>query len=158
MASAESKDPSLSTHVLNTALGTPGRGMKMRLESFDATAKTWSPVSSHVTNNDGRVKDIPKIQEGTYRYVMFVYIYSYLLTPVLRESFLCSLNTDSVSVCRSVSVYCCSFIFEVEDYFKAMNQECFYPDCVVSFKVKPGQHYHVPLLISPYGFSTYRGS
>jgi 5-hydroxyisourate hydrolase len=35
----------------------------------------------------------------------------------------------------------------------------FYPEVVVVFTIAdPGQHYHVPVLISPYGFTTYRGS
>lgn len=34
----------------------------------------------------------------------------------------------------------------------------FYPDVTVAFRVTDDSHYHVPLLISPYGYSTYRGS
>lgn len=35
----------------------------------------------------------------------------------------------------------------------------FYPSVTVSFEIKnPSEHYHVPLLLSPYGYSTYRGS
>lgn len=35
----------------------------------------------------------------------------------------------------------------------------FYPEVTVNFRVKDsGEHYHVPLLLSPYGYSTYRGS
>ena len=48
--------------------------------------------------------------------------------------------------------------FEVTSYYAAMDQECFYPEVKIAFKVGEGQHYHVPLLISPFGFSTYRGS
>ena len=39
------------------------------------------------------------------------------------------------------------------------NPEGFFPRVVIEFKVEEGaQHYHVPLLLSPYGYSTYRGS
>jgi len=49
--------------------------------------------------------------------------------------------------------------FEVASYFEALGAECFYPSVVIMFKVSPDQtHYHVPLLISPFGFTTYRGS
>lgn len=49
--------------------------------------------------------------------------------------------------------------FMTEAYFAQTNTECFYPKCDVTFRVTdPSQHYHVPLLISPFGFSTYRGS
>jgi 5-hydroxyisourate hydrolase len=38
-------------------------------------------------------------------------------------------------------------------------QEGFYPEVVVVFRIdNPAQHYHVPLLLSPFGYSTYRGS
>jgi 5-hydroxyisourate hydrolase len=50
-------------------------------------------------------------------------------------------------------------IFDTESYFKKNNtNEYFYPEVIVSFLPKLGQHYHVPLLISPFGYSTYRGS
>ena len=34
----------------------------------------------------------------------------------------------------------------------------FYPEVVVCFRVEADEHHHVPLLLSPYGYSTYRGS
>jgi hydroxyisourate hydrolase len=50
-------------------------------------------------------------------------------------------------------------VFAVGGYFEALNQESFYPEVVVNFRVEGGpEHYHVPLLISPFGYSTYRGS
>lgn len=49
--------------------------------------------------------------------------------------------------------------FEVEAYFQALNVESFYPKVCINFQVKDTeQHYHVPLLISPFSYSTYRGS
>ena len=49
--------------------------------------------------------------------------------------------------------------FEVASYFATMGVEAFYPRVVVEFDVgDPAQHYHVPLLLSPFGYSTYRGS
>lgn len=50
-------------------------------------------------------------------------------------------------------------VFSVEKYFKELNQPTFYPEVSVAFLIEPGvEHYHVPLLISPFGYSTYRGS
>ena len=50
-------------------------------------------------------------------------------------------------------------VFSVEKYFKELNQQTFYPEVSVAFLIEPGaEHYHVPLLISPFGYSTYRGS
>lgn len=49
--------------------------------------------------------------------------------------------------------------FEVEDYFEALAVESFYPFVEVVFHLRdPAQHYHVPLLLNPFGYSTYRGS
>jgi 5-hydroxyisourate hydrolase len=49
--------------------------------------------------------------------------------------------------------------FDVGAYFIAAGVEAFYPRVVVEFDVRdPTQHYHVPLLLSPFGYSTYRGS
>lgn len=50
-------------------------------------------------------------------------------------------------------------VFYVENYFKSIDVECFYPKVCIDFKVSDiHQHYHVPLLISPFSYSTYRGS
>jgi len=47
--------------------------------------------------------------------------------------------------------------FYVGDYFE--GQDHFYPEVTVNFLVRdPSTHYHVPLLLSPYGYTTYRGS
>lgn len=49
--------------------------------------------------------------------------------------------------------------FGVGRYFAAQETESFYPEASIVFVIRdPGQHYHVPLLLSPYGYSTYRGS
>ena len=49
--------------------------------------------------------------------------------------------------------------FEVADYLAARTTEVFYPRIEVHFSLSdPTEHYHVPLLLSPFGYSTYRGS
>lgn len=49
--------------------------------------------------------------------------------------------------------------FDTETYFKRQQIEGFYPQVTVAFAVlDAAQHYHVPLLLSPFGYSTYRGS
>jgi 5-hydroxyisourate hydrolase len=49
--------------------------------------------------------------------------------------------------------------FDVGAYFTATRRESFYPVVTVTFEVRDAtQHFHVPLLVSPYGYSTYRGS
>lgn len=49
--------------------------------------------------------------------------------------------------------------FHTGDYFQQQQQATFFPDIPVNFQVTSTQeHYHIPLLLSQYGFSTYRGS
>jgi 5-hydroxyisourate hydrolase len=49
--------------------------------------------------------------------------------------------------------------FHAGAYYKAQHVETFYSDIPVIFEVRDARtHYHVPLLISPFGYSTYRGS
>jgi 5-hydroxyisourate hydrolase len=49
--------------------------------------------------------------------------------------------------------------FDVGAYFAANGVEAFYPRVIVEFELRDAvQHYHVPLLLSPFGYSTYRGS
>jgi len=52
-------------------------------------------------------------------------------------------------------------VFETAAYLAAAGHEpAFYPEVSVLFTVagQPGEHYHLPLLLSPFGYSTYRGS
>lgn len=44
------------------------------------------------------------------------------------------------------------------DYFKKNNTESFYPFIEVVFQIKDDAHYHVPITLSAYGYSTYRGN
>ena len=112
----------LSTHVLDTALGKPASGVLVSLERVGADGRSGSEVSRHVTDADGRVRELlptgEAVEAGTYK-----------------------------------------LTFETGAYFKLRNVEAFYPSVMVTFEVRdPKQHHHVPLLLSPFGYSTYRGS
>ena len=48
--------------------------------------------------------------------------------------------------------------FDTGGWFAATGRTGFYPEVTVTFEVEEPRHYHVPLLLSPYAFSTYRGS
>ena len=106
----------LSTHVLDTALGRPAVGIRVELE------REGKVIESGVTDADGRVRDVygksTPLDPGNY---------------LLR--------------------------FLVDEYFTKDGLEHFYPEVIVAFRIgKLGEHYHVPLLLSPFGYSTYRGS
>jgi len=49
-------------------------------------------------------------------------------------------------------------IFSTQAYYQAMNLDSFFPQVEIVFKAESGQHYHLPLLLSRYSYTTYRGS
>ncbi|MCW2697821.1 MAG: yedX [Modestobacter sp.] len=50
-------------------------------------------------------------------------------------------------------------VFGTGDWSTAQGRETFYPEVVLTFAVRePADHHHVPLLLAPFGYSTYRGS
>jgi 5-hydroxyisourate hydrolase len=114
----------LTTHVLDTAHGLPGAGMRVRLYRKDGAG--YALLKDVVTNADGRC-DVPLL-EG--------------------ESF-------------AAGQY--RLVFAAGPYFAArgaaLARPAFVDDVTLDFGVADaGAHYHVPLLVSPYSYSTYRGS
>lgn len=105
---------SVSTHVLDAALGRPAAGVHVQLELADGGL-----LQATVTDDDGRVPRLnpAPLRPGTYR-----------------------------------------LVFDTEGYFAATGQTGFYPQVVIVFEVADDGHLHVPLLLSPYAYSTYRGS
>lgn len=107
----------VTTHVLDTALGQPAAGVAVRLErAGDASA----PVAEGVTDANGRVSDLGPdgLDPGTYR-----------------------------------------IVFDTGAYFTRDGRRAFYPEVTVTFLIEEGGgHYHVPLTLSPFAYSTYRGS
>jgi 5-hydroxyisourate hydrolase len=50
-------------------------------------------------------------------------------------------------------------VFATGPWFAEQGRESFYPEVVLSFAVRePAEHHHVPLLLAPFAYSTYRGS
>ncbi len=50
-------------------------------------------------------------------------------------------------------------VFDTGSWFAAQNRDTFYPEVVLTFDVRePAEHHHVPLLLAPFAYSTYRGS
>lgn len=62
-------------------------------------------------------------------------------------------NKDAVS---NDGIY--KFTFYTSPYFENDNEKSFYPFIEVVFEIKDNNHYHVPITLSPFGYSTYRGS
>jgi len=66
---------------------------------------------------------------------------------------------DLVPKASEVNAGVFELTFETGVYFRASGVEAFHPRVTVVIQITdPAQHYHVPLLISPFGYTTYRGS
>lgn len=112
---------SLTTHVLDTALGKPAAGLEIELYRIEGEARRF--VARRITNEDGRT-DGP------------------ILPPDEFEA----------------GVY--ELLFQAGAYLRRSGAEgaAFLDIVPVRFTLAEAVHYHVPLLLSPYGYSTYRGS
>lgn len=59
---------------------------------------------------------------------------------------------------KSISPGIYRMLFDTGAYFKNSNTVAFYPFVPIVFEIFDTDHYHVPLLLNPFGYSTYRGS
>jgi 5-hydroxyisourate hydrolase len=72
-----------------------------------------------------------------------------------RDGRLRSLSPDGAPLAPGIY----RLTFQTGNYFTSQGARTFYPEVVVIFETAPGEtHYHVPLLISPFGYTTYRGT
>ena len=128
---------SLSTHVLDTALGRPAVGMPVRLDA--ATPDGWTRLAATRTDRDGRAREA----------------FAESLTAALRVS---AASNDGAPTGGAGGLY--RLVFDTAAYYADHGiKDYFHPEVVVCFTIaEPGTHYHVPLLLSPFGYSTYRGS
>ncbi len=104
------------------------------------------------TNADGRC---PKVRPPT---VTCIYR-SNICTDIADwfESDFGALQLLPVDHALEIAIYKCTF--DTKTYYASQGQTGFYPEVPIIFEVKSSQeHYHIPLLLSPYGYSTYRGS
>lgn len=114
----------LTTHVLDTAQGTPAAGMAVTL--YRRAGDCYEPIKAVTTNTDGRA-DAPLLEGDTLRPGRY------------------------------------RLAFAVGAYFRqsgvALSDPAFLEDVVVDFGIADADaRYHVPLLVSPWSYSTYRGS
>ncbi len=114
----------LTTHVLDTARGCPGSGIRVRL--FSLAGGDRRLLLDTLTNHDGRC-DAPLLEGAAFEAGPY------------------------------------ELVFAAGDYFRAQGlglpEPLFVDEVVLRFGIAaPTQHYHVPLLVSPWSYSTYRGS
>ena len=119
----------LTTHVLDVAAGVPAAGMRVELHEVMALS-------------EGAQKSLPVCEQRTNQD-------GRCANPLLEGA---ALKAGRYAL-----------VFHVADYFRARGVELaeppFLDEVVVSFGIaRPEQNYHVPLLVSPWSYSTYRGS
>lgn len=113
----------LTTHVLDTANGVPGEGIKIDL--YNVTNERVL-IKTVVTNSDGRV-NAPLLEGDAFEHGTW------------------------------------ELVFHVADYFEAKSTDKktpphFLDEIPLRFGINTDAHFHVPLLVSPWSYSTYRGS
>jgi 5-hydroxyisourate hydrolase len=122
----------ITTHILDTTHGCPAAGVAIRLISV---GEAREQVAAAVSNADGRTEK-PLLENASK-------------VPVTFE--------DASKVTGTFELE-----FDIGDYFRdrnaAMDDPAFLDTVVIRFTVKADEHYHVPLLCSPWAYSTYRGS
>jgi len=101
----------LSTHVLDAALGRPAAGLHLGVTGPDGATKRGK------TDADGRARIEGNVEPGVH-----------------------------------------TIAFETGPWFAAQDRETFYPSIEIRFTVTAGEHHHVAVLLSPFAYTTYRGS
>ncbi|KAL1998038.1 hypothetical protein VTN02DRAFT_146 [Thermoascus thermophilus] len=150
---AMARDP-ITCHVLNTLTGTPAANLPVTLTLLSSSSSTCSssssstgqdPIAFHATtNSDGRVSTWTPLSQTTATTVPAV---------------LSALPTADTKTHWSLR-------FEVGPWYEAQGVESFWPEVEVRFTVRGRgregeegwRHYHVPVLLGPWNYSTYRGS
>jgi 5-hydroxyisourate hydrolase len=118
----------VTTHVLDTARGSPAAGLPVRLDRLAGSDQ--AEIGRGITGADGRVSGLVSddLQPGRYQLVF---------------------DTDAYFAAHAAA----------EPSGSNAARAPFYPEVAVTFTVTdPAAHYHLPLLLSPFGYSTYRGS
>ncbi|KAJ7808234.1 hypothetical protein B0H14DRAFT_2525333 [Mycena olivaceomarginata] len=124
-----SKSP-ITCHVLDSSTGKPAEGVQIRLQHFTPAA-TADSVDTFNPLASGVTDTDGRCLD---------------LLPARDSSEAQQLVPGTYKI-----------VFKTKEYFA--GRRCFYPWVEITFEIEdPTQHYHIPLLISPYSFTTYRGS
>lgn len=126
----------ITCHVLNTLSGTPASNLKATLTllspSNSSTAQSSTSFTA-LTNEDGRVKE---------------------WEPSAGKSLVAVMDEYKAGERIAWSIK-----FDIGPWYEAKGVESFWPEVEVKFYVKKGErHYHVPVLVGPWTYTTYRGS
>ncbi|MER7001252.1 hydroxyisourate hydrolase [Streptomyces sp. NPDC000410] len=122
---------SVSTHILDTSVGRPAEGVAISLSARSGSDAEWVALGGSATDADGRCKDLPALPEGT----------THVRLDFETEAYFSKKQAEAQ-----------------QDAPRVRDSGAFFPEVTITFAVNPGEHYHVPLLLNPFGYSVYRGS
>lgn len=125
---------SVSSHILDTSVGRPAEGVAIQLAARSGRDADWQALGGSATDADGRCKDLPDLPAGTTHVRLDFAVEPYFLESEKKQA-------DAQ-----------------QDAPANRDSDAFFPEVAITFAVKPGEHYHVPLLLNPFGYSVYRGS
>lgn len=131
---------SVSTHILDTSIGRPAEGVAITLTARSGAQAQWQTLGGSKTDADGRCKDLPALPEGTTQVRLDFETETYFL------------NKHSASKKSKTEAEA------QQDAPRVRDSGAFFPEVAITFTVVPGEHFHVPLLLNPFGYSVYRGS
>ncbi|MFI1167715.1 hydroxyisourate hydrolase [Streptomyces sp. NPDC020801] len=134
-STSTSTTASVSTHILDTSAGRPAGGVAVRLAARAGREADWQALGGSATDADGRCKDLPDLPEGTTHVRLDFAVEPYFEKSAKKQA---DAQQDAPANRDSGAV--------------------FFPEVAITFAVNPGEHYHVPLLLNPFGYSVYRGS
>ncbi len=129
---------SVSTHILDTSVGRPAEGVAISLSARRGPGERWEALGAGATDADGRCKDLPALPAGTTHVRLDFETEAYFLTKQNNQQ--AEAQQDAPANRDSGT------------------SGAFFPEVAITFAVTPGEHYHVPLLLNPFGYSVYRGS
>ncbi|KAF1982702.1 Hydroxyisourate hydrolase [Aulographum hederae CBS 113979] len=132
--------PPITCHVLDTTTGLPATGVPCTLTVHISPVASGTSYTA-VTNEDGRVAGWTSASSS-----------SSSPSPSVNEVFKHTVEGGKQTW---------SIKFEMEEYYKRKGVECFFPEAELRFVTRGSDgkgHYHVPLLVGPFGYTTYRGS
>lgn len=122
---------SVSTHILDTSIGKPAEGVAISLSARTGPGGEWAALGGSATDVDGRCKDLPALPVGT----------THVRLDFETETYFSKKQAEAQ-----------------QDAPRVRDSGAFFPEVTITFSVNPGEHYHVPLLLNPFGYSVYRGS
>ncbi|MEV0091280.1 hydroxyisourate hydrolase [Streptomyces sp. NPDC050738] len=129
---------SVSTHILDTSIGRPAEGVPVELSVRTGLDGAWSAHGVSKTDADGRVKDLPALPEGT----------THVRLDFQTEQYAFENQHSKDKQAAEAQ----------QDAPRVRDSAAFFPEVAITFAVTAGEHYHVPLLLNPFGYSVYRGS